>query len=251
MKKGKHILSAVLALCIALGAAGCHTVKKGDRTFSSDPYKAETEVETEVETETETVVETETETETEAEPTTVETEEVFPGDDTGETKNTTLPDEDYLAAVPEEDRYMFLSGTCKTTFPDNSEIKRISFLKLNYDMTWKSIYGSVDLEIGTATYTYVSGGLYPPHDYQIFVLNGSEIEKCRNAFDSTLLHDEVQLGKGFWLVAVEYKDGTCYAYQFDASGFKRNTPENIMINTYFDRMNLDDNTRHIFGLSGY
>ena len=28
-------------------------------------------------------------------------------------------------------------------------------------------------------------------------------------------------------------------------------PENIMINTYFDRMNLDDNTRYIFGLSGY
>ena len=67
MKKGKHVLSAVLALCIALGASGCNTVKKGDRTFSSDSYKAETEVETEVETETETEVEVE------AEPTTVET----------------------------------------------------------------------------------------------------------------------------------------------------------------------------------
>lgn len=245
MKKGKHILSAVLALCIALGAAGCNTVKKGDRTFSSDPYKAETEAETEVETETETEVETE------AEPTTVETEEVGQGCDTGETLHTTLPDEDYLAAVPEQDRYMFMSGTCKTTFPENSEIKRISFLKLNYDMTWKSVYGSVNLEVGTATYAYVSGSLSAPRDYQIFVLSGSEIEKCRNAFDSTLLHDEVQLGKGFWLVAVEYKDGTCYAYQFDTSGIKRNTPENIMINTYFDRMNLDDNTRYIFGLSGY
>ena len=31
----------------------------------------------------------------------------------------------------------------------------------------------------------------------------------------------------------------------------RNTPENIMINTYFDRMNLDDNTRYLFALSGY
>ena len=92
---------------------------------------------------------------------------------------------------------MFMSGTCKTTFPENSEIKRISFLKLNYDMTWKSVYGSVDLEIGTATYAYVSGSLSAPRDYQIFVLSGPEIEKCRNAFDSTLLHDEVQLGKGF------------------------------------------------------
>lgn len=245
MKKGKHVLSAVLALCIALGAAGCNTVKKGDRTFSSDPYKAETEVETVVETATETEVETGTE------PATVETEEIGQGCDTGETSHTTLPDEDYLSAVPEQDRYMFLSGTCKTTFPDNSEIKRVSFLKLNYSMMWTSVYGSVDLEIGTATYTCVSGGLFETRDYQICVLNGSEIEKCRNAFDSTLLHDEVQLGKGFWLVAVEYKDGTCYAYQFDTSGIKRNTPENIMINTYFDRMNLDDNTRTIFGLSGY
>lgn len=249
MKKGKHVLSAVLALCIALGTAGCNTVKKGDRTFSSDPYKAETEVETEVETETETVVETETE--VEAEPTTVETEETHLGNDYGGSRPTASSDEDYLAAVPEQDRYMFLSGTCKTTFPENSEIKRISFLKLNYDMTWKSVYGSVDLEIGTATYAYVSGSLSAPRDYQIFVLSGPEIEKCRNAFDSTLLHDEVQLGKGFWLVAVEYKDGTCYAYQFDKSGVMRNTPENIMINTYFDRMNLDDNTRYIFGLSGY
>lgn len=238
-------MSAVLALCIALGAAGCNTVKKGDRTFSSDPYKAETEAETEVETETETEVETE------AEPTTVETEEVGQGCDTGETLHTTLPDEDYLSAVPEQDRYMFMSGTCKTTFPENSEIKRISFLKLNYDMVWKSVYGSVDLEKGSATYTYLSGGLYDTDSYQVFVLSGAEVEKCRNAFDSTLLHDEVQLGKGFWLVAVEYKDGTCYAYQFDTSGIKRNTPENIMINTYFDRMNLDDNTRNIFGLSGY
>ena len=248
MKKGKHILSAVLALCITLGASGCNTVKKGDRTFSSDPYKAETEVETEVEIETETVAETETETE----PTTVETEEVRQGDDVvvGPGRPT-LPDEQYLSAVPEQDRYMFMSGTCTTTFPDNSEIKRISFLKLNYDMVWKSIYGSVDLEKGSATYTYIDGGLYDTDSYQVFVLSGAEVEKCRNAFDSTLLHDEVQLGKGFWLVAVEYKDGTCYAYQFDKNGFLRNTPENIMINTYFDRMNLDDNTRYIFGLSGY
>ena len=246
MKKGKHILSAVLALCIAFGASGCNTVKKGDRTFSSDPYKAETEVETEVEIETETAAETETETE----PTTVETEEVRQGDDVG-TGRPTLPDEQYLSAVPEQDRYMFMSGTCTTTFPDNSEIKRISFLKLNYDMVWKSVYGSVDLEKGSATYTYLSGGLYDTDSYQVFVLSGAEVEKCRNAFDSTLLHDEVQLGKGFWLVAVEYKDGTCYAYQFDKNGFMRNTPENIMINTYFDRMNLDDNTRYIFGLSGY
>lgn len=245
MKKGKHVLSAVLALCIALGAAGSNTVKKGDRTFSSDPYKAETEAETEVETETETEVEVE------AEPTTVETEETHPDNDYVGSRPTASDDEDYLSAVPEQDRYMFLSGTCKTTFPDNSEIKRVSFLKLNYSMMWTSVYGSVDLEIGTATYTCVSGGLFETRDYQICVLNGSEIEKCRNAFDSTLLHDEVQLGKGFWLVAVEYKDGTCYAYQFDTSGIKRNTPENIMINTYFDRMNLDDNTRNIFGLSGY
>ena len=244
MKKGKHILSAVLALCIALGASGCNTVKKGDRTFSSDPYKAETEVETEAEIETETVAETETETE----PTTVETEEVRQGDDVG-TGRPTLPDEQYLSAVPEQDRYMFMSGTCTTTFPDNSEIKKISFFKLNYDMCWKCVYGSVDLENGKATYG-MSDGLYPPLEYQVYDITPEEVTIYRNGFDSSLLHDEVELSKGYWKVAVEYNDGTCYAYQFDISGSTNHTPENYMLNSYFELMDLDDNTRYIFGLWG-
>ena len=175
----------------------------------------------------------------------------LPGDDTGVTVHTTLSDEQYLAAVPEQDRYMFLSGRCTSAFPDNKEIKRISLLKINYSMTWTSIYGSVDLEDRKATYGMTDGGLYPPGEYQVFDLTDADITTYRDAFDSTLLHDELQLDKGYWKVAVEYKDGTCYAYQFDDNGYKRNTPENIMINTYFDKMDLDDNSRLLFGIQGY
>ena len=45
--------------------------------------------------------------------------------------------------------------------------------------------------------------------------------------------------------------GTCYAYQFDTNGYMRNAPENIMVNAYFDKMDLDDNSRLLFGIQGY
>ncbi|MBO4927705.1 MAG: hypothetical protein J5379_05585 [Clostridiales bacterium] len=175
----------------------------------------------------------------------------LPGDDTGVTEKTTLSDEEYLAVVPEQDRYMFLSGRCASSFPDNKEIKRISLLIINYSMTWKSIYGSVDLEAGKATYGMTDGGLYTPEEYQVYEITDADITTYRNAFDSTLLYDELQLDNGYWKMAVEYKDGTCYAYQFDANGYMRYTPENIMINAYFDRMDLDDNQRMLFGIQSY
>lgn len=190
-------------------------------------------------------------TETKTDATTHTSSVELPGDDTGVTENNTLSDEEYLAAVPEQDRYMFLSGRCNTSFPDNKEIKRISLLIINYSMVWKSIYGSVDLETGKATYGMTDGGLYPPKEYQVFDLTDADITTYRNAFDSTLLHDDLQLYKGYWKIAVEYKDGTCYAYQFDRSGYTRNTPENIMVNAYFDKMDLDDNARTLFGIQGY
>lgn len=176
---------------------------------------------------------------------------VMPGDDTGVTENKTLSDEEYLAAVPAQERYMFLSGRCNTDFPDNSEIKKISFLKINYSMTWVSIYGSVDLDAGKATYGWVSGGLLPTDEYQVCDLTDVDIKAYRDAFDSSLIHDEIQLKQGFWKIAVEYKDGTCYSYQFGADGAKRNTPENMMVSAYFDKMELDDNNRMIYGIAGY
>ena len=241
MKKRTGILSAVLVLCIALGSVGCAADKKGGRTVSTDEVKSETVVETE----TETTPETETETVV----TTDETEFSTTGCDNGVTEKTKLPDEDYLSVVPAEEQYMFLSGRCSTDFPDNSEIKKISFFKLNYDMCWKCVYGSVDLENGKATYG-MSDGLYPPLEYQVYDITPEEVTIYRNAFDSSLLHDEVELSKGYWKVAVEYNDGTCYAYQFDISGSTNHTPENYMLNSYFELMDLDDNTRYIFGLWG-
>lgn len=225
MKRRTVILSAVLVLCIALASAGCSSDKKGGRSVSTDQAKAETETE----------------------PITGDTVNSMPGDDTGVTKVTTLPDEDYLAVVPVEEQYMFLSGRCDTAFPDNSEIKKISFFKLNYDMTWKCIYGSVDLANAKATYG-ISDGLYPPNEYQVYDITPVVVTEYRNAFDSSLLHDEVELGKGYWKVAVEYNDGTCYAYQFDINGSKNNKPENTMINMYFKQMDIDENLGHIFSI---
>ena len=172
------------------------------------------------------------------------------GDDVGETKHTTLPDDRYLSAVPEQDQHLFQSGVCTTAFPDNSEIRKISFLINNYSMVWTSIYGSVDFESGKATYG-MGNNLRPFDDYQVYDLTDDDIKAYRDAFDGTLLRDKVELDNGYWKIAVEYKDGTCYAYQFDRDGIMRNTAENIMISAYFDKMDLDDNTRLLFGIQGY
>lgn len=218
MKKGRHVLSAIMVLCIILGTVGCSTDNTVD-THTNVPAQT--------------------------------TVTGARGDDVGVADQKTLSNDEYLAAVPEQDRYMFLSGRCNGEFPDNSEIKRISFLIINYSMVWKSIYGSVDFETGKATYGMTDGGLYPIDEYQIVDLTDSDIEAYREAFDWTILHDELELDMGYWKIAVEYNDGTCYAYQFDKSGYTRNTAENIMISTYFDKMDLDDNTRDYFSIKGY
>ena len=172
------------------------------------------------------------------------------GNDVGVTQHTSLPDDRYLSAVPEQDQHLFQSGVCTTALPDNSEITKISFLINNYSMVWTSVYGSVDLENGKATYG-MGNNLLPIDEYQVYDLTDEDIKAYRDAFDGTLLHDKVEFDNGYWKIAVEYKDGTCYAYQFDRDGIMRNTAENIMISAYFDKMDLDDNTRLLFGIQGY
>ena len=225
MKKGTAIIAAGLALCITFGLAGC---------------KSEEAVGTEATTAAATAAEDKTAQE--------------PGNDTGVTEPPQTPEtpvEDYLAAIPAQDLYMFQSGICDGEFPGNSEIKRIALSKVNYDMCWDVVYAVIDLEKGEAKYGLTDGVLSEPEDYQIYELTDEDIKAYRDALDSSLLKDEVEFGNGYWNIAVEYTDGTCYAYQFGNEGYMNNSPENIMINAFFDKMEKTDKIKNDFALKGY
>ena len=70
----------------------------------------------------------------------------------------------------------------------------------------------------------------------------------RNAFRSDLLEKEADMTKGLWKIAVEYKDGTFYAYQFGVEGYYNGSPENDMILAYFDKAEIPDRFRFFFSL---
>lgn len=52
--------------------------------------------------------------------------------------------------------------------------------------------------------------------------------------------------KGLWKIAVEYKEGTFYAYQFGEEGYYNGSPENDMILAYFDKAEIPDKFRFSF-----
>ena len=219
MKKGIDIIAAGLTVCMALGLAGC----KSEETAGTQPVTAEATAQE-------------------------------PGNDTGVTgipDTPEMPIEDYLSAIPAQDLYMFQSGTCDGAFPDNSEIKRIALSKVNYDMSWYVVYAVADLEKSEVTYGQTDGVLSAPEDYQTYELTDEDINRYRDAFDSSLLEDEVEFGNCYWNIAVEYTDGTCYAYQFGNEGYMDNSPENIMINAFFDKMEKTDKVKNNFALQGY
>ncbi len=156
---------------------------------------------------------------------------------------------DHHLAIPEEDRYLFDGGTCKGDFPDNSEIKRIVLSKANNSNIWTVMYCVADLEAKTITYGIRDDShLGEPQDYQMYELTDAEVDNYRNAFRSDLLEKEADMTKGLWKIAVEYKDGTFYAYQLGEEGYYNGSPENDMILAYFDKAEIPEKFRFFFSL---
>ena len=158
-----------------------------------------------------------------------------------------------MLAIPEEYRYMFENGVNKGAFPDNSEIKRIALSKINamdaYDSVWNVIFGVIDFDEKKAEYGLrKDGNLSEPDIIQEYQLTEEDIEIYRDAFKSELLIREAEFGNGWWKIAVEYENGECYTYGFQDEGLLYDAPENIMINYFFNKMDLTDSDRDYYSL---
>lgn len=155
--------------------------------------------------------------------------------------------EKYIVAIPEENRYMFESGMCEGSLPDKSEIKKIALSKINIpdgEGIYFEIFGLIDLESRKSAYGLCKEGpLMEPEIVQEYELTDEDIERYLSAFESEYLTDEVTFGTGWWKIAVEYKDGSCYSYEIKEAGLKNYTAENTMIKAFFDKMNLNDSDR--------
>ena len=156
-------------------------------------------------------------------------------------------------AIPEEYRYMFENGVNKGVFPDNSEIKRIALSKINamdaYESVWNVIFGVIDFDEKKAEYGLrKDGNLSEPDIIQEYQLTEEDIEIYRDAFKSELLIREAEFGNGWWKIAVEYENGECYTYGFQDEGLLYDAPENLMINYFFNKMDLTDSDRDYYSL---
>ena len=182
---------------------------------------------------------------------------VFRGDDYID-KNVTIETKDItqenMLAIPEKYRYMFENGVNKGDFPDNSEIKRIALSKINSmdesGSVWNVIFGVIDFEEKKSEYGLrKDGNLLEPNSTQEYQLTEEDIKIYRDAFHSEYLARDATFGNGWWKIAVEYKSGECYTYEFQDEGFLYDAPENIMINYFFNKMDLSDSNRSIFSLN--
>ena len=158
-----------------------------------------------------------------------------------------------MLAIPEEYRYMFENGVNKGAFPDNSEIKRIALSKINamdaYESVWNVIFGVIDFDEKKAEYGLrKDGNLSEPDIIQEYQLTEEDIEIYRDAFKSELLIREAEFGNGWWKIAVEYENGECYTYGFQDEGLLYDAPENLMINYFFNKMDLTDSDRDYYSL---
>lgn len=158
----------------------------------------------------------------------------------------------YFQAIPSEDRYMFETGICEEK-NFNSEIKKIVFYKTNplddNQSVFLKVYGKIDFEAKQAMYGLAHGALDDPYDYQRYELSDDDIEIYKNALKTEYLKYGMDIESGWWKIAIEYEDGSCYSYEFHKEAYADGSPENLMIRTYFDKIDqLSDSERDILSL---
>ena len=62
------------------------------------------------------------------------------------------------------------------------------------------------------------------------------------------MNSQVRINQENWKIAVEYQNGECYTYEFGSEGSHYDAPENLMINYFFNKMDLSDSNRDYFSL---
>lgn len=154
----------------------------------------------------------------------------------------------FLYAIAEEYEYMFEGGICEGETPSNEEIKRIALFRSNSSDDWGSfwllIYGVIDLDNKEVYYginDYIQEdeeGKFNSNEYSIrkFELSDEDVEKYKESFKPELLINEANYNNCWWKIAVEYKDGACYSYEFHAEAYSNDSPENELIKSYFDKL---------------
>ena len=154
----------------------------------------------------------------------------------------------FLYVIPEEYRYMFEGGICEGEMPSNEEIKKIALFRTNSSDDWGSfwllIYGVIDLDNKEMYYginDYIQEdeeGKFNGNEYSIrrFELSDEDVEKYKDSFNPELFINEANYNNSWWKIAVEYKDGTCYSYEFHAEAYSNDSPQNELIKSYFDKL---------------
>ena len=157
-----------------------------------------------------------------------------------------------LLEIPSEDRYMFEGGICEDK-NYNGEIRKIALYKKNplddNQSVFLKVYGKIDFDAKKATYGVARGALDDPYDYQQYDLSDDEVEIYKNTLKKEYLKHGMDIESGWWKMAIEYEDGSCYSYEFHKEAYAEGSPENLMIRTYFDKINqLSSSERDILSL---
>lgn len=167
---------------------------------------------------------------------------------TVEEKNQNKKNLDTINAIPERDRYMFTCGTCEGELPAKENITKIAISKIakpDSQAPYIEVYGVIDFMEKTIEYSYLEGSRRPvePEVVQNIELTDEDINSFLDTFDGSFLKDEIEFDDDWDKLAVEYSDGTCYAYEIREGRYTYGSPENNMMCDFFDKMELSDSDR--------
>lgn len=154
----------------------------------------------------------------------------------------------YISMIPEEYRYMFESGVCEGQLPEKLELSKIALSKCNapdFDgwPQWHELFIVIDLETsslkGEAKEYSSLTTLSLEQEYE---LDNEEIEQYLNLVQESSLINPILTG-GAWRIALEYKDGSCYSYEYGAEGYNKNSDVNKMLRVMTSKLNIPEDVK--------
>lgn len=154
----------------------------------------------------------------------------------------------YISMIPEEYRYMFESGVCEGQLPGKSELRRIALGKCNapsFDgwAQWHELFVLIDLEAysvkGDAQEYSELTTLSMKQEYEP---DNEELEQYLSLLQETNLKNPIETG-GAWRIALEYKDGSCYSYEYGSESYNINSDVNKMLRKMTSGLSIPDGVK--------
>lgn len=154
----------------------------------------------------------------------------------------------YLSFIPEQDRDMFTSGVCESKLPSKDNIKKIAMSVVSQTSETGpiiAIYGILDVEEKKIKYyrNLIDGINGEEELLQTIELSDEDFSNIMENFEVNLLVNEIDFDSGFRKIAIEYQDGSCYAYETTIEVYTYGSPESNMVVAFFKYMNLSDDDR--------